>query len=312
MHPEAGEGLAGEAFGLGDFVFVVGEDEVDAAGVDIEGGAEILDGHDGTFDVPTGATGADFGIPGEFAFLRSFPEGEVAGVGLFVLVDIDAGAGDHAAEVVVGELAIFGEFADAEVDGTVAAVGEAVLLQFVDGGGHLGDVFGGAGDAFGAFEAERGAVVEEGFGVDVGVFAEAFALGDGVADDFVVDVGDVHDVIEFVAIGAQPAPKQVIEDEGAEVADVGKVVDGGTAGVHSDGGTGAGAVEGLEWLDLLGQRVIETQGHEGKLHGISAGRGGGGWEWGWVGRNRVVWAGFGADFGASGLFASGFLRLPFG
>ncbi len=110
----------------------------------------------------------------------------------------------------------------------------AFVFELVDGGGHFGDVGGGAGEAFGAFEAQRGAVGEEGVGIDVGVFLERLALGDGVADDFVVHVGDVHDVVERVAGGAQPAAHEVVKDKGPEVADVGVVVDGGAAGVHAD------------------------------------------------------------------------------
>ena len=90
---------------------------------------------------------------------------------------------------------------------------------------------------------------------------ERFALRDGVANDFVVDVGDVHDVVEGESASAQPTAQQVVEDEGAEVADVGEVVDGGAAGIHLDGVV----FEGAKRLHLLGQRVIETQGHEGEL-----------------------------------------------
>ena len=42
VHPVAGEGLAGGALGLGDLVLVVGEHEVFAAGVEVEGFAEDI------------------------------------------------------------------------------------------------------------------------------------------------------------------------------------------------------------------------------------------------------------------------------
>ena len=42
MHPMAGEGLAGGAFGLGDLVLVMREHQVFAAGVEVEGVAEDI------------------------------------------------------------------------------------------------------------------------------------------------------------------------------------------------------------------------------------------------------------------------------
>src|ERR1700746_2176288 len=60
--------------------------------------------------------------------------------------------------------------------------------------------------------------------------------GGGVADDLVVDVGDVHDVVERDALLAKDAAEDVDVEEGAEVADVAVVVDGGAAAVHAQCG----------------------------------------------------------------------------
>ena len=58
MHPELRHdfGVKGAAR-LGDFVFVVRKDEVDAAAVDVEGLAEMLPAHRRAFDVPAGTPG---------------------------------------------------------------------------------------------------------------------------------------------------------------------------------------------------------------------------------------------------------------
>ena len=276
MNPEARELLAGERFRLRDLILVVRKDQIDAAGMDVERCAEVLNGHHGALDVPAGTARADFGIPRGFAGFWRFPEGEVAGVVLLVFVNVDARARNHLGEIVVRELAVGREGADPEIDRAVAAVGVAALFELVDGGGHFGDVLCGAGDALGAFEAERGAVVEECLSIGVGVFFERFALCDGVANDFVVDIRDVHDVVERKARRAQPAPQEIVEDEGPEVADVREVVDGGTAGVHLDGL----AFQRFERLHLLGERVVEAHGTlKGNFYGnrgVRAGIGPGG------------------------------------
>jgi hypothetical protein len=75
------------------------------------------------------------------------PEGEVAGGVLVVLVDVDARAVFDAVEVLLGELAVFGETRDAEVPGAVfGLVGDVLGGEALDERDHLGDVFGGAGD----------------------------------------------------------------------------------------------------------------------------------------------------------------------
>ena len=166
MQPEARKWLAGERFRLRDFVFMVREDQVDAAGVDIERFAEVLDGHHGALDVPAGTARADGGVPERLAFLGRFPEGEIAGVGLFVLVHVDARAGDVAAEIVVRELAVAGKGGDAEVDGAVAGVGVAAGGQARDGVGHIVDVVGGRHQALGPLQAQAGAIVQKGLRID--------------------------------------------------------------------------------------------------------------------------------------------------
>ncbi len=58
----------------------------------------------------------------------------------------------------------------------------------------------------------------------------------------------------------QEAAEDVLEDEGAVIANVGVVVDGGAAGVHSD----FARFFGDEGLGLVGERVVEMDfGHEG-------------------------------------------------
>src|SRR5579863_1246532 len=129
MEPDFHEGLAGGGLTFGDFVFVMREGEVNAAGVNVESFAEIFHGHGGAFDVPAGTAGADACLPEMFAGLGSFPEREIAGVVFLVAVVIHAGAGFHTSEVNFGEPAVFRKFGDPVVDGTFAWVREAFLLK---------------------------------------------------------------------------------------------------------------------------------------------------------------------------------------
>ncbi|MPN53872.1 hypothetical protein SDC9_201540 [bioreactor metagenome] len=73
MHPIAGKGLARGRFALGDFVFVMGEDQILAAGVNIEGGAQKLHAHGAAFDMPARPAHSPGGGPSGFAGFGAFP-----------------------------------------------------------------------------------------------------------------------------------------------------------------------------------------------------------------------------------------------
>ena len=112
----------------------------------------------------------------------------------------------------------------------------------------------------GGLDAESFAIVEEGLDKFFGVIADADVLGGGVSDNAVVYVGEIHYVGQSIAAKFEEAAEDVLEDEGAVIADVGEVVDGGAAGVHGDF---AGFL-GDEGLALVGERVVEMDfGHEG-------------------------------------------------
>ena len=91
-----------------------------------------------------------------------------------------------------------------------------------------------------------------------GVLANGDAGGGRVADDLVVHVGDVHDVLQLVAALPQEAAQQFDDDEGAEVADVAVVVNRGPAGVHADGVV----FQRVELLDFGGQSIEELKRHK--------------------------------------------------
>ncbi len=178
--------------------------------------------------------------------LDGLPEGEVAGGVFVVLVEIDAGSVFDAFEVFLGELAVVGIASDAEVPGAVfGLVGDVFGGELLDERDHLGNVLGGVGDDLGALDGEGVHVFEEGVFVDAGVVADGGVGGEGVADDLVVDVGDVHDVLGGDALLVEEAAEDVDVEKGAEVADVAVVVDGGAAAVHAEGG-GADGREGLD------------------------------------------------------------------
>jgi hypothetical protein len=86
----------------------------------------------------------------------------------------------------------------------------------------------------------------------IGDLDDGLSLLRGAADDLVVDVGQVHHLLDVPPREPDRAAQQVLEEERAEVAEVRRVVHGRPARVHPH----AASVGGRERLDLAGQRVV--------------------------------------------------------
>jgi hypothetical protein len=137
---------------------------------------------------------------------------------LLILVDVDPGAVFDAVEVFFGELAVFREARDAEVPGAVFGfVGDVLGGELFDECDHLRNAASGAGEVLGMLDVEGVEVFEEGTLVAGGVLGDGDAGGGGVADDLVVDVGDVHDVVDGDSLLADEAAEHVGVEEGARV-----------------------------------------------------------------------------------------------
>ena len=165
----------------------------------------------------------------------------------------------------MGELAVFREGGDAEVDRLVVRlVGDVFLDQHLDHRDHLGDVLvvGRRRVVVGGLDVERLQVLEE------RVFELLRELGQRdpglarIADRLVIDVRQVHHALHLVAAHLEVALQEVFKNVGAEVADVGETVDGRPAGVHLD--ELPVRVDRHELLDAAGVRIVESDRHRVK------------------------------------------------
>ena len=122
MHPVFDKRfLPVKAFGLGDLILMMREDQVLSAAVNIDLFAQIFHRHGGAFDMPAGPALSPGAFPGRFARFGGFPEGEVHGM-FFLFADLDSGSGHHHIQGAVGKLAVVGILGHPEIN---AAVGGA-------------------------------------------------------------------------------------------------------------------------------------------------------------------------------------------
>ena len=105
VHPVMGKGGVVGRLRLGDLVLVVGELEILAAAVDVDGLAQVLPVHGGALDVPAGTALAPGGLPVGFAGLGGLPESKVQGIFLLI-VHVNTGAGEKVLDGLMAQLAV--------------------------------------------------------------------------------------------------------------------------------------------------------------------------------------------------------------
>ena len=262
-HPAVGqEGLA-----LRDLVHVVQFAVVDPAGVDVEVRAEQRDAHHRALQVPAGRAPAPRGVPAQHAApsrLLGAPQREV-GLAAAARHVLDPGGFALALGVQLGQLPVAGVLGGVEVQAGRQAVRVAALLQGGRELDHLRHVGAGPRVLGGGQDVQRGQVVEEHPGVELGDLQHRTPFpgrghlhlvlaGVGVGDR-VPHVGDVDHVPDADALPAQRAPHGVGEHVGAHVAQVLVGVHGRAAAVH------AGHVAGRdEVLHPPAEGVVEAKG----------------------------------------------------
>ena len=255
---------------LRDLVLVVGEDEVDAAAVDVEGLAEKRPGHRRAFEVPARPPRPPGRRPGRLARLRGFPEDEVHRVAL-VGRHLDAGAGDHLVERTVRQAAVVRHRSDVEEHVPLGRIGIAPLDQLADEADHVfrrivaADVLRRPRLVCRREAAEGGHVLVE------LLLRPRRHLADRLVQrqvrifrrrprvDLVVDVGDVADishVLRPVEMAEQPE-EHVEDDQRPRIADMGEVVDRRPADIHAH----VRRIDRDEILLRPRQRVVQLQTH---------------------------------------------------
>ena len=201
------------ALALGNLVFVVGEDQVLTAAVDVELRAQIAVGHGRALDMPAGASGPPGALPRRFSGLGAFPECEVGGVS-FLLGRLDAGiVPADRVDVAPGELSVVGVAADAIVDvATFDGVGAVVLDQLLYHFDDLRYLLCGARVDVGGRDIELSHLLLVLSDELLRDRVEATSLGVGLQDDAVVDVRVVLDVLQLVAAVLEVTSQHVEND----------------------------------------------------------------------------------------------------
>ncbi len=153
MGPVGGHRFAVATFALGDFVFVVGEHQVEPATVDVERFAQQFAAHRGALDVPARSTFAPGAVPGGFARLGRFPEGKV-GQRAFECRRVAAFA-LHRVDAAIRELAIAGVPGHVEINVAFRFVRVTFLDERLDEPDDILHAIGRTGKMVNLIDAQR-------------------------------------------------------------------------------------------------------------------------------------------------------------
>ena len=102
-------------------------------------------------------------------------------------------------------------------------------------------------------------VFEEGRFVGGNVFAQARVFLTNAFDDFILHVGDVHDMVDLETAELKITPHEIGENESAEISDMAEVVNSGTAAIQSR--VFPRGIQGHKRFERTRERIVEFQSH---------------------------------------------------
>ena len=231
---------------MGDFIGMVDIDMVGAAAVDIELIAQKFHAHGRTFDMPARKPDPPGRVPLHLAphiFGRKLPQGKIGGIAFF-RVFLHPRAFLQGLDILMGKLGVVGKLRGVEINPVTGLVGVSFFFQSSDQCNLIVDRIGGFDPDIRRKYIEPGDVFLKCPGVEFSDFpgAAAFALGAFFHFVFahvpvagqVAHIGNIHDMLNPVSVVQQDPLQNIFKNIGAQVADVGIVINGRPAGVKPD------------------------------------------------------------------------------
>ncbi len=254
VEPQPDELLPGDRLGLRRLALVMGEHEVAAAAVDVDRLAELTQDEGRALDVPPGPSRPPARLPRRLVGQRRLPQHEVERVTLVGVLGVPAVLGgqlEHVGPVVAADPAELGEGRHAEVDRTAGLVRKAPLERVADQREDLRD--GGRRPRLGVHgqeveQSHLGVETRHLLGRQVQVVHTELA---GLAQDVVVDVGDVAHALRLVPGILQAALEHVEVEVHGGMSEVRGVIRRDAARVHRH------ERAGLEGHHLPARRVVQ-------------------------------------------------------
>ena len=141
MQPVINESVTCAAFRLRNFIFMVWENKIAAAAVEIKCITEIFSTHRGAFDVPPRTAFAPWAVPRRFIGFGRFPQGKVSRIAFFV-IDGHTRARQHVFHIATGKFPVRRKCRDVIVHIAVQRIGVSFRNQSFDHANNVIHVLG--------------------------------------------------------------------------------------------------------------------------------------------------------------------------
>ena len=233
MEPVTHKGMnTGGSFRLGDFIFMVREDQIAAAAVEIKGRAQIFHAHGRAFNMPAGPPFTPGGIPGRFTGFGRFPQGKVHGI-LFPVVHIHPGPCQHIIQVTAGKAAVTREFFHTVIHIAVHHIGESVVNQCLDRIDNVRNMAGYPGINLHTTDIQLIHHLKIRFDVTAADITPLYTLRIRCIDDLVIHVSKILHMQHIVPFVFQETVDHIPGHKGAGVADMRMVIRGYAADINA-------------------------------------------------------------------------------
>ena len=187
-------------------------------------------------------------------FIIRLPKGEIRNGFLRIFIHGNAGSDLHLVMVDMDELSVAGPFFNGEIDGFIfRLIGYSLVKEGFDDFNHFGDVSRRGGIDIRWNDAKRLDVLEEGIFVFLREVVERNFGGTGAANGLVIDIRQIHDMLDVEIEEAESPFEDIFEGVASEIADVGEIIDGWAACVQAD----VVVCDWFELLDAVCQGVVE-------------------------------------------------------
>ena len=235
---------------LGDLIFMVWEDQVLTAAVNIEGITKIFGAHRRTFNMPARTALAPWRLPIWFAWLCALPERKIERI-LLLFIHFHAGAGKQVIDIAAGKLTIVAKFAYGIIHiAIIQRVGIALVNEPLHKSDDVIDVLTDLWMHRRRQHIQRLGVFEKGVDIERSKRDRIFPFFIGAIDDLVVHIGKVGHKSDIVAEITEITAHRVEHNDRTGVAEMNVVVGGWAADVHFH----------LTWLQRLKWHFFLRQG----------------------------------------------------
>ncbi len=129
---------------LGNLIFVMREDQIDSAAVNIKSGSQKFAGHHHALGMPAGTTFSPGTLPLWFTRFGFFPESKICGM-FFLNIFFHTGSDLQFNDIFAGKLAVVFIGFDGKINIAIHFVSKSFLFQITDQTDHFADIFRGFG-----------------------------------------------------------------------------------------------------------------------------------------------------------------------